>query len=80
MMLRMILMVLLVIVMIVSDSAQLVAGRRFGRYRVAPSLSPNKTLEGYVGGLAASLAYGVAVHGWPVGDLLHVARPSQETA
>ena len=61
---------LLVIVMIVSDSAQLLVGRAFGRTRIVPSISPNKTLEGYAGGLVATLAYGGAVHGWSYDRLL----------
>lgn len=34
----------------VSDTAAYAAGRLFGRHQLAPSLSPNKTVEGLVGG------------------------------
>lgn len=46
-----------------SDVAQYVFGKRFGRTRLAPSVSPSKTREGLaLGGLAAILLGG-AVHG-----------------
>jgi phosphatidate cytidylyltransferase len=38
------------------DSAAYFAGSRFGRRRFAPTLSPNKTWAGAVGGLAGSVA------------------------
>jgi len=39
-----------------SDVLQYVFGKRFGRRRIAPGVSPNKTWEGFVlGGLAATL-------------------------
>jgi CDP-diglyceride synthetase len=53
------------IVLIYSDSAQLVVGRRFGRTPAVPSISPNKSVEGYVGGLIAAFAVGKFLHGWP---------------
>lgn len=36
----------------VADTAAYATGRMFGSYRIAPSLSPNKTLEGLIGGFA----------------------------
>jgi phosphatidate cytidylyltransferase len=41
------------------DSAAYFAGSRFGRRRFAPTLSPNKTWAGAVGGLGGSLAGGL---------------------
>jgi phosphatidate cytidylyltransferase len=38
----------------VSDSAQYYAGRAFGRRKLAPSVSPAKTVEGALGGLVAA--------------------------
>lgn len=46
------------------DSAAYFAGRRFGRHKLAPAISPGKTVEGAVGGLVAAgiiaLTYAVA--------------------
>ncbi|HSV73207.1 MAG TPA: phosphatidate cytidylyltransferase [Chthonomonadales bacterium] len=42
-----------------ADSMALFSGRSFGRRKLAPWLSPNKTIEGSVGGLAGALAVGV---------------------
>ena len=52
---------LLMITIIVSDSAQYYTGRAFGRRPLAPAISPKKTREGAIGGLlfgAATLFVG----------------------
>ena len=43
--------VLLLAVIVVSDSAQYYTGRAFGRRTLAPAVSPKKTVEGAVGGV-----------------------------
>jgi phosphatidate cytidylyltransferase len=43
-----------------NDTAAYFAGRAFGRTPLAPRLSPKKTVEGAIGGMAASLALGTA--------------------
>ncbi len=43
-----------------ADSGAYFAGRRFGRRKVAPRVSPGKTWEGVLGGAAASLLVAVA--------------------
>jgi len=43
---------LLILTIVVSDSAQYYTGRAFGRVPLAPSISPKKTREGAVGGVA----------------------------
>jgi phosphatidate cytidylyltransferase len=42
---------LLMLTVIVSDTAQYYSGRAFGRRLLAPAISPKKTVEGAVGGL-----------------------------
>lgn len=44
----------------IADSAAYFAGRRFGRRKLAPAVSPGKTWEGVYGALAATSVYGVA--------------------
>jgi phosphatidate cytidylyltransferase len=48
----------LFVLVAVSDSAQYYAGRAFGRRKLAPSVSPAKTLEGALGGLAGAALVG----------------------
>ncbi len=43
---------------VISDSAQFYVGRNFGRRKLAPAISPGKTVEGAVGGLVAAAAAG----------------------
>ena len=43
---------------VVSDSAQYYTGRAFGRRKLAPAVSPAKTVEGAIGGLAAAAVSG----------------------
>ena len=57
----------LVITLIISDSAQLLIGRRWGSRKAFPSISPSKTWEGYLGGVATAVLCASAIHGWPAG-------------
>jgi len=57
------LIVWLVVVVQLSDVFQYVVGKLVGRRPVAPSLSPSKTREGTVGGIALAVLAGVALHG-----------------
>lgn len=41
-----------------SDTASYFVGKRFGRRRLAPRLSPGKTIEGSIGGLAGAVVTG----------------------
>jgi len=59
-----------------SDTAAYYAGRAFGRHKLAPSVSPGKTWEGAIGGLAASLGFAVLAHYWFFPELsLRAALP-----
>ena len=49
--------VLLIATVIVSDSSQYYAGRAFGRRKLAPAISPKKTVEGAIGGIIAGVAF-----------------------
>jgi phosphatidate cytidylyltransferase len=44
-----------------ADSAAYSIGRRFGRHKLAPRLSPKKTWEGYLAGVLAGAASGAAL-------------------
>lgn len=48
-------------VAIVADSAAYFAGRRFGKHKLAPAISPGKTREGALGGAVAVLVYAAIV-------------------
>jgi phosphatidate cytidylyltransferase len=59
-----------------SDTGAYFAGRAFGRHKLAPKISPGKTWEGAVGGLAASLLMAVLAHYWFFPELsLRAALP-----
>lgn len=52
----------LVIVVQLSDVLQYVCGKLFGKRKIAPRLSPSKTVEGFVGGVALSTLIGASLY------------------
>lgn len=42
-----------------NDTASFLFGKKFGKHKLAPSISPNKTIEGTIAGLAAALLIGI---------------------
>ncbi len=52
----------LIIVVQGSDVLQYIWGKLLGRHKVAPTLSPSKTWEGLIGGVASATLLGTALH------------------
>jgi phosphatidate cytidylyltransferase len=57
-------MIFALLLVFAADIGAFFAGRRFGRLRLAPAVSPGKTWEGVLGGAAASALVGIAGSGW----------------
>ena len=55
---------LLLLTVMVSDTAQYYSGRAFGRRLLAPAISPKKTIEGAVGGVVFGTALLTIAGGW----------------
>ncbi len=55
------LLLFLIIVVQSSDVLQYVWGKLLGRHRIAPNVSPNKTWEGFIGGIASATLLGAAL-------------------
>lgn len=62
-----------------NDTGALIAGMLFGKHKMAPRISPNKTWEGFVGGLvlgtvaASVLAYFILDGAWITGAVVGLA-------
>jgi phosphatidate cytidylyltransferase len=50
-----------VLVAQISDVLQYVWGKTFGRHKIAPTVSPNKTWEGFIGGIASATLIGAGL-------------------
>jgi len=65
----------------VADTAAYFTGRRFGRHKLAPSISPGKTWEGVFGAMFAVSIYALALLVFvPHEDGVHVATPGTAVA
>ena len=71
--------VYLLLLTAMNDIVQALIGRKFGRHKVAPVLSPHKTWEGLIGGVAITsvLAVVLAPALTPLGDLVFRIGSSQ---
>ena len=65
---------LLMLTVMVSDTAQYYTGRRFGRRPLAPAISPKKTVEGAIGGLVFGTALFVGAGAWWVPGMPAIFR------
>jgi phosphatidate cytidylyltransferase len=65
-----------VLVVISSDIGAYIAGRLFGGRKLAPAISPGKTISGAIGGLVTATLAGMAVAAWasPAGQDGNLAR------
>ena len=67
--------IFVLLLVIASDTGAYFAGSWFGRIRLAPRVSPKKTVEGAIGGLALCVVAGLLLHqplvsGWSVGQAI----------
>lgn len=58
------LMLLVAVCVWMTDTGAYLVGRKWGKHKLAPTLSPNKTVEGSVGGLALAVLTGVCFGLW----------------
>jgi phosphatidate cytidylyltransferase len=65
---------LLMLTVMVSDTAQYYTGRAFGKRPLAPAISPKKTIEGAIGGFVFGTALFVAAGAWWVPGMTPIFR------
>ena len=58
------LMIYLVVLTQLNDVAQFVWGKLLGRHKIIPAISPNKTWEGFLGGVLTTTAISAALGPW----------------
>ncbi len=55
------LLLFLVFVVEISDVLQYIWGKTLGRHKIIPAISPNKTWEGFIGGIASAICLSLAI-------------------
>ncbi len=60
------LLLFLIAVTWVTDSGAYFAGRRFGKHKLCPKLSPSKTVEGFIGGFVATYLMAIMLRALPI--------------
>ena len=53
----------------VGDTSAMWVGSAIGKHKLAPAVSPNKTVEGFLGGILGSLAIGALMVFWKFSDI-----------
>ncbi|MBD3258751.1 hypothetical protein GF377_09985 [candidate division GN15 bacterium] len=53
----------------VGDTAAMWGGKAFGKHKLAPTVSPNKTVEGFISGIVGALVIGVVMYFWKLDTL-----------
>jgi phosphatidate cytidylyltransferase len=56
--------ILVILLVIASDSGAYFVGKSLGRVKLLPKVSPNKTVEGAIGGLVTCIAAGLILRPW----------------
>lgn len=56
------LLLFLIVVTQISDVLQYVFGKLLGKHPIVPKLSPNKTVEGFIGGILSSVLIGICLY------------------
>lgn len=68
------LLVYLLLLTEINDIAQYIFGKLFGRHKIIPKVSPNKTVEGLLGGILTTTGIAIALAPWLTPfDLMHSA-------
>jgi len=57
-----------------ADTGAYFAGKRFGKHKLAPKISPGKSIEGVIGGLALALSLSLLFTLWNGGDFQNYLR------
>ena len=52
------------VILWINDSGAYFSGRAFGKHKLYPAISPNKTWEGLIGGMLLSLIAGAVISHW----------------